>query len=402
VSATPCFGSFPLSAPAPSTTVPPLSAFLAAVPDRRSRQGLRHRLPAILALACAALLCGVRGYQSIAQWGRDYPSEVMRTLGFTRKTPCGSTLHEVFTRLDWDGFAAQIHAWAAAVMTALTPADEAPPLDALALDGKTLRGSLKQEAEIAHMVSVVSHRLGLVLAQAGVSCAGEEPTVVAELLRGVDLRGRVVTVDALHTQREVAEQICEAGGDYLMTVKRNQPLLLEEVQALFAPHLAEGQDRELMVTRGKKEHGRLEERRLTAITVPEGSVDWPGVAQVFLVERLVMHLNRPVESKKRHTRAVAYGITSLSREKATAEALLKLNREHWTIENKAHWVRDVVLGEDASQVASGKIARVMSAVRSTVLNLMRSAKEQNIAAATRRMAARPWDAVRLLGFAAEN
>ena len=379
-----------------------MSAFLVAVPDPRSPQGLRHKLPAILALACAALLCGVRGCQSIAQWGRDYPSEVMRTLGFTRKTPCGSTLHDVFTRLDWEGFAAQIHAWAAAVMTALTPEDEAPALDALALDGKTLRGSLKQEAEIAHMVSVVSHRLGLVLAQAGVSCAGEEPKVVAELLRGVDLRGRVVTVDALHTQREVAEQICEAGGDYLMTVKKNQPILLEEIQALFAPHLAANQDRERVVTLGKKAHGRLEERRLTAVEVPEGSVDWPHVAQVFIVERLVTHVNRPVNSKNRHTRAVVYGITSLSREKASAAALLKLNREHWTIENQAHWVRDVVLGEDASQVASGKIARVMAAVRSTVLNLLRSAKEPNLAAATRRMAARPWEAVRLLGLAAEN
>lgn len=402
MAATPCSASFPVSALAPSTLLPPLSAYLAAVPDPRSPQGLRHALPAILALACAALLCGARGYQSIAQWGRDYPTELMVALGFTRgKTPCGSTLHDVFSRLDWDGFARQIDAWAAAAMTALTPTDEAPPLDAVALDGKTLRGSLKQEAEIAHMVSVVSHRLGLVLAQAGVACAGEEPTVVAELLRGLDLQGRVVTVDALHTQREVAEQICEAGGDYLMTVKKNQPILLEEIEALFAPHLAGDQDREVAVTLGKG-HGRVEERRLTVVSVPEGSVDWPGVAQVFIVERLVTHVNRPVDSKKRHTRAVAYGITSLSPKKTSAAELLKLNRGHWTIENRAHWVRDVVLGEDASQVASGKIARVMSAVRSTVLNLMRGAKEPNVAAATRRMAARPWEAVRLLGVAAEN
>ena len=286
-------------------------------------------------------------------------------------------------------------------MTALTPAGEAPPLDGLALDGKALRGSRKQEADIAHLVSVVSHRLALVLVQAGVECSGQEPTVVAQLLRGIELAGRVVTVDALHTQVEVAEQIVASGGDYLMTVKANQPILLEEVQAVFAPHLAADQDRETAVTHGKG-HGRIEERRLTAVSLAEGDLEWPGAAQVFLVERLVTNVNRPVHHKKRHTRAVVYGITSLSRAKADPAELLKLNRGHWTIENQAHWVRDVVFGEDASQVANGKIARVMAAMRSTVLNLLRGSKEPKIAAATRRMAARPWEAARLLGLPGEN
>lgn len=359
-------------------------------------------MPAILALACAALLCGVRGYQAAAQWGRDYPPDLMRALGFPQgKTPCGSTLHTVLKKLDWDRFAAELHAWAAAVLAALTPAGEAPPLEALALDGKALRGSRKQEAEIAHLVSVVSHRLALVLAQAGVACSGEEPTVVAKLLRGVELQGRVVTFDALHTQAEVAEQIVEAGGDYLMTVKKNQPILLEEIQALFAPHLAAEQDRETVVTHDVG-HGRIEDRRLTAVSLPEGHLAWPGAKQVFLVERWVTHVNRPVHHKKRHTRAVVYGITSLSREKAGPADLLKLNRGHWTIENQAHWVRDVVFGEDASQVANGKIARVMAALRSTALNLLRGGRERKIAAATRRMAARPWEAARLLGLAPDN
>ena len=149
-------------------------------------------------------------------------------------------------------------------------------------------------------------------------------------------------------------------------------------------------------------HGRIEERRLTAVSVTPACLEWPGAAQAFLVERRVTHLNRPVSSPKRHTRALVYGVTSLSRSEAGAADLLQLNRGHWTIENKSHWVRDVVLGEDASQVANGRIARAMAALRSTVLNLLRRAKTVNIAAATRRMAARPWEAVGLLGLAAEN
>ena len=277
------------------------------------------------------MLCGVRGYQPVAQWARDHPGELLLGLGLVPgRTPCGATLHAIFKRLDWTEVAEQLHAWAAGVMRALTP-DAPPDLDALALDGKTLRGSRTQQAEITHIVSVVSHRLGLTLSQEGVATAGEEPNVVEAVLRSVLLEGRVVTVDALHTRHEVAEQIVGSGGDYLMTVKKNQPYLLEDLKALFAPHHAADQDRQSHTTRERR-HGRIEERWLLAVSLtPEDRerLGWPGAAQIFVVERKVTRISKKA---RKHSRALVYGITSLSRDRAGAAELLGLNRGHWSIE----------------------------------------------------------------------
>lgn len=400
--ATPTATPFPAcsSRPCP-TAIPSLLGYYSQIKDPRSAQGRRHSLPSLLALATAAMLCGVRGYQPVAQWARDHPDELLRDLGFVPgRTPCGATLHTVFKRLDWTQVAEQLHAWAAVVMQALTPG-RPPELDALALDGKTLRGSRTQQAEITHMVSVVSHRLGLTLAQEGVATAGEEPTVVEAVLRSVFLEGRVVTVDALHTRHEVAKQIVGSGGDYLMTVKKNQPYLLEDLKALFAPHHAADQDRQSHTTR-ERGHGRMEERWLLAVSLsPDDreTLGWPGAAQIFVVERKV---SRGGTKGRKHSRALVYGITSLPRERAGAEELLRLNRGHWSIENRSHWVKDVVLGEDASQVASGKIARILAALRSTVLNLVRAERAPNVAARLRRIAARPAEGLTLLGLRTEN
>lgn len=216
--------------------IPPLVEALRAVPECRSRSGRRHPLVAMLATACAAMLCGARGYRAIADWGRDYAAahpEVGAALGFTHQPlPCAATYFHVLRRLDREQFEAVLGAWAEAVLAATGHGGASD--DGIALDGKTLRGSRKQGAPGVHLLSAVSHRLGLTLGQAGVDDKTNEIPVAPILLTGLLLEGRIVTMDALLTQREVAQTIIVGGGDYVMAVKENQPGLYQAIDTLFA------------------------------------------------------------------------------------------------------------------------------------------------------------------------
>lgn len=144
-------------------------------------------------------------------------------------------------------------------------------------------------------------------------------------------------------------------------------------------------------------HGRIEHRRLVSSSALSDSQLWPGIKQVMKIERTVIKKKSGAERRE-----VVYGVTSLSRQQARAEQLLKMSRGHWHIENKSHWVRDVTYDEDRSQVRSGSIPQVMAAMRNAAIGLMRCAGETNIAAACRRFAAQPWSALALIGIKPEN
>lgn len=375
----------------------PLIDVLAEIPDFRKRRGKRHPLPAVLALACAAMLCGHRGYCAIAEWGRNYGQKLAQALGIThKKTPCAATVHTIFKNIDVELLESELGEWAESVL-ATTPVPEGADEDeGVALDGKTLRGSRKQGAVKAHLLSAVSHRLGLTLGQQAVDDKTNEIPVVQELLKNLILEGRVFTMDALLTQREVAQTIIGGGGDYIMIAKDNQPRLLQEIQDVFQEPelLADTMSTTETVNFG---HGRIEKRRLTASTALLGYSDWPGLQQVFQLERTAIF-----KKTGERRQEVVYGITSLSAERAAPDRLLAVSRQHWHIENKSHWVRDVTFDEDRSQVRCGSIPQVMAALRNTAIGLMRWNGETNIAAACRRFAARPREALALIGIQLEN
>jgi predicted transposase YbfD/YdcC len=373
----------------------PLLATLHDIPDPRQARGRRHPLAAILALTCVAMLCGYRSYSAIADWGRCYGQKLARALGFTRdKTPCAATLHHVLRQLDGPLVEAALGAWAESVLTALPPA--IGELEAFAIDGKTLRGSRKQGAPAVHLLSALSHRLGLTVWQQAVADKTNEIPVMEDVLRGLLLEGRVITVDALLTQRAIAQTLVEGGGDYVMIVKGNQPQLQHDIRLVFQEPLTRTETITAceLVDHG---HGRLEERRLTASPALVEYSDWPGLAQVFQVQRRVTVKKSGVQREE-----VVYGVTSLSPDRAGPEGLLRLVRQHWQIENTVHWVRDVTFDEDRSQVRCGSIPQVMAAFRNPAIGLMHWAGETNIAAACRRFAAQPWSALALIGIIPEN
>jgi predicted transposase YbfD/YdcC len=268
--------------------------------------------------------------------------------------------------------------------------------DAIAIDGKTLRGSKKPGAPGAHLLSALAPRVGVTLAQQAVDDKTNEIPVVLDLLRHLVLEGRMVTMDALLTQRQIAQHIVDARGDDVMVVKETQPQLWDDLETVFALPPLPGERRTAAETLDLG-HGRIEQRGLRTSDVLMGDSDWPGLAQVFRLERQVI-IKKPGEGREE----VVAGVTSLGPERADAARLLALVRGQWQIEHQSHWVRDVTFDEDRSQVRCGSIPQVMAALRNTVIGLIRWAGHTNIAAACRRFAAQPRAALHLIGIALEN
>ena len=265
----------------------------------------------------------------------------------------------------------------------------------MALDGKTLRGSRKQGAPGVHLLSALSHHIGLTLAQQAVSDKTNEITQVETVLRQLVLPGRVFTMDALLTQRHVAQTIVDGGGDYVMIVKENQPQLHADIELVFT--LPPAGDRQPSARTVDIGHGRIEQRNITTSEALVGYSDWPGLAQVFEIGRHVITQKTGEERVE-----VVYGVTSLRPERVTPGQLLAFVRGHWHIENKSHWVRDVTFDEDRSQVRCGNIPHVMAALRNTAIGVLRWAGHTNIAAACRQLAAQPAQALALIGIVLEN
>lgn len=390
----------PDAAASSELSFPALYEYLAQVPDPRDPRGVRHPLPALLGQVSCALLCGARSLTAVADWGRDYAGSLLTTLGYTRpRTPCCATFHAVLQDLDWSALEAQLRAWALAVESCLGATPCAVPEEALALDGKTLRGALKMGAEVTALVTALGHRFGLTVGAIEVE-DGDEIAAVQALLARLCLGGKVVTVDALHTQRKTAQLIVDGDGDYVMTVKGNQPELREAIVRLCSPEHAATQDRASHWTT-EPGHGRVENCWLQTISVPadapEALATWPGVQQIFVVERRIWK-----RKQRCGQREIVYGVTSLTRAEAGPADLLRLVRGHWRIETRSHWVRDVTFGEDASLVRTGKIPQVLAVFRAMAITRFRADGVTNIARETRRLAAQSGDCLRLLGLATDN
>jgi hypothetical protein len=285
----------------------PLIEVFTEIPDFRRYRGKRHPLPAILSLACCAMLCGYRTYSAIAEWGRNYGTGMAQALGVVHDTPCAATLHTIFRYVDRDILERRLGAWAERVVARLP---SAPTATAVALDGKTLRGSRKQGAPGVHLLSALAHHVGLTLAQQAVHDKTTEITHVEAVLRQLVLPGRVFTMDALLTGRHVAQTIVDAGGDDVMIVKANQPRLYADIELVFTcPPAGDSQPSARTVDIG---HGRIEQRNITTSAALVGYSDWPGLAQVFEIGRQVITQKTGTERVE-----VVYGVTSLRSERVT-------------------------------------------------------------------------------------
>lgn len=257
---------------------------------------------------------------------------------------------------------------------------------ALAVDGKARRGAVQADGCAVHLLAAMRHDVPVVLAQRDVAHKTNEITQVKPLLDPLDLRGAVLTMDALHAQRETARYPVEdKGADYLFTaVKDNQPGLFARLDALPWPEVPTG---DVMRDRG---HGRDETRTIQVLPAPEGI--WPHAAQAFLVERYVRDLDGNPKSA-----IAALGITSLTSHRADPARIAVHVRQHWGIENKLHWVRDLDFDEDRSQLRTGSAPQVLAALRNLAIGALHTAGRTGSAASLRWVARDPARVLAILG-----
>jgi predicted transposase YbfD/YdcC len=346
---------------------------LAAVPDPRARRGVRHRLAAILGLALCAVLAGARSFTAIAEWAADADQATRDALGVTGVVPCESTFRRTLQAMDADALDEAAGGWA---QQRTAPA--AGTRRAVAVDGKTLRGSGIAGGPGRHLLAALDHQHGVVLGQADVEAKTNEIPMFSTLLDRIDLAGAVVTADALHAQRAHAGYlVTQRGAHYLITVKRNQPSLHAQLAAL--PW------RQVPVAHRAREkgHGRAE-RRTMKVTAVAAGLAFPHAAQAIQIVRR----RRPLNGKKWSAETV-YAITSLTVIQARPAELARIARGHWGIEDRLHWVRDVTYDEDRSQVRTGNGPRVMASLRNLAIAILRLTGHTSIAAALRYHARQP-------------
>lgn len=381
-------------------TVTGLLERFAHIPDHRQLAWVDHPLPAVLALCAGAVVAGMGSFTAIAGWITDTSHEILTCAyagsGWPVPTagPSRITLWRVLTGLDAPALDTAIGDWlldqAYAELEAshLDPAPAEPedttsprhsgagePTSrlsgvAIAADGKTCRGAKTLDGEQVHLLSVMTHDTRLVLNQIEVGAKTNEVPRLRELITGMDLRGAVLTVDALHTVRATAKALHRNGIDFVMTVKENAPKLFAALDALPWEQTPIGH------TSTERAHGRITRRTVQTLPAPE-DLPFPHVKQAFLVERSVTDLNG-----KNLSSVAALGVLSLTPDQADPARVGGLVRGHWAIESM-HWIRDTLYREDQSKVRTRSGPRVMAALRNLATGAHRLAGRTDITEATR-------------------
>lgn len=389
--------------PVQCATPPPLTkdsfqdllARFAAVRDPRHPRGIRHQVQAILAISAVAVVCGARSFAAIGEWACDAPQWFLELVGARRHgvqgrfvAPHEATLRRTIQAFDAELLDAVICGWIAQQAGAKAVGAR----QAIALDGKVVRGAWRPDGSQVHLLSAISHDTAVVLAQRQIAAKTNEIPELAPLLAGLDLTGVVVTADALHTQRETARHLVDdRNAHYVLTVKGNQPSLLAACQRALSGPAGNFAPEHVAFDRG---HGRTEARttRVAPITA-ESAISFPHAAQVFRIRRDVGGLDG-----QRATKEIAHCITSLTAAQASPEDLAVYIRGHWQIENRLHWVRDVTYDEDRSQARTGTGPHVMASLRNLAISALRLGGHTNIAAALRWTARDPSRSLQILGI----
>ncbi len=360
--------------------------------DRRDPRGVRYPLSVALAFVILAKLAGEQEPRGIAQWVALRKELLTQALRFERDTtPAAITYSRIL------GQAVVVTQLQQAVSRFLLSNSQASQAVEINLDDKALRGTIRAgQRQGLHLLAAYLPDAGVVLMQVEVGSKDNEIAAAPRLLKSVDLQGKIITGDAMFAQRELSRQVIEAGGDYVWSVKENQPSLRSDIEALF--EIEEGRTK-LKTMKNElrraetidKQHGRLEQRRITTSCMLAGQVDWPGLKQVFKIDREV----EEVATGKRRSETV-YGVSSLSDKQADAARLLEIVRKHWVIENGLHYRRDWSLREDYCRLRIGEAAQAMAVINNLVVGLVLREGFKYLPDARRAYSAQPLEGLKLI------
>ena len=398
------------------------------ITDPRDRRGVRHGFATTLVLIACATLAGNKSLVAISEWCDSSSQEVLCRLGARispksglRIPPSYATIRRATMAVDADEFDRIVNTWAGEQADRRgrtrtvgdgTPEDEdgddtadpgsadSDPTDhassvgadlvGVAVDGKAVRGARRDDGTQVQLLSALRHDTGMVIGQANVeNDKSNEIVAFPALIEPLDLAGRVVTADAMHTQKNAARLVVSKCGHYVLGVKQNQPKLWDA--AIEAGNSIDINDPEFETsTRG---HGRIDRHRVWSLRVPE-TTSFPHARRFIIVERESSTLD-----DVRVSIETRFYVTDLAEADACVEQLLRLVRGHWSIES-LHWVRDNTFDEDRSQVRTGTIPRVLATMRNLAIGIIRHTtyRTVNIAAATRQLARQPDVTLDLLGI----
>jgi predicted transposase YbfD/YdcC len=333
--------------------------FFTVLEDPRSVRNRKHMMGEILLTTLCAAVCGAEGWQDVEDFGNAKREYLRQFFPFKNGIPSDDTFRRFFRALNPDQFQSLFRDWIRSFQ---------PNLDqgVIAIDGKSSRHTFDQDKKMLHMISAYASESGLVLAQEKVDEKSNEITAIPKMLEWLDVRGSLVTIDAMGCQVDIAQTIISKEGDYIFSLKGNQGSLKEDVQAYLddqevirdlAPHTA-----------CDKGHGRLE----TRVCWVTHDVEW--LHELHPKWSTIHSLIRIDSTREMNTKITKESRYYISSRVLTSEKALRSIRDHWSIENKLHWVLDMSFGEDQSRIRKENAPQCMAIIRHIALNLLQSQK----------------------------
>lgn len=344
------------------------STFEDLVDPRRAGGNLQHDLIDIVVLALCGTICYCETWEDIEDFGKEREQWLRKYISLKNGVPGHDTIARVISRLDTQTFYQCLQNWIASMKLELAG-------EGIHIDGKTARHSFDSASNLKalHMVSAWVDGLNICLGQVATDSKSNEITAVPLLLEMLDIKGAVVTLDAMSCQQSIVEQIVDQEGDYVITVKGNQPKLLERIEEAFIEY----QENDLQDHRVRSNHrktrsrGRLAERTVTVAPVPKeikAMNKWKGIQSIGMIyrHREAVRPDQPrAISESDH---VTYFISSL---RPKASLIAPYVDKHWTVENSLHWSLDVTFTEDKSRIRKGNSPVIMASLRRFVLSLLK-------------------------------
>lgn len=333
-----------------------LADYFTILPDPRqlAHNRRKHELIDIIVIVILATIAGADSWYDIVLFGKEKKKWLKKFLTLKNGIPSHDTFDRVFSILNPESFAACFEAWVANTRIVLKG-------EVIAIDGKSVRRSHMKGARPLHLVNAFATEMGLVLGQRKVNGKSNEITAIPELLKMLELKGCIVTIDAMGTQVSIAKKIKEQGADFILAVKGNQGRLHDDIKAVFSHRDSDAMEH---VETTEKSHGRLETRTCWVSADLSSIRDkkrWTGAQSIAAITDV-----RSIDGQA--TKATRYFLSSLS---ANAAKILGAIRAHWKIENSLHWSLDMAFKEDHSRARIGHAQENLSLVRKLALNILK-------------------------------